>query len=87
MQPFRLRRLWINFSHHDAVECAAREKKMKLFQRFAIFAVIIKFVEYANEIVVLLDAIVTRKNRDKCLEPPTIIFYRSPQISCTHLFC
>jgi len=44
---------------------------MKLFQRFSIFAVIIQFVEYVNEIVVLLDAIVARKNRDKCLESST----------------
>jgi hypothetical protein len=45
---------------------------MKLFQCFAVFAVIIQFVEYVNEIVVLLDAIVTRENRDKCLEPPRL---------------
>ena len=57
---------------------------MKLFLRFSIFAVIIQFVEYVNEIVVLLDAIVARKNRDKCLESSTIIFHHSPQNSRTH---
>ncbi len=59
---------------------------MKLSQRLSIVAFIIQFVEYLNEIVVLLNAVEASQDRDKCLESSTIIFHHSPQNSRTHLF-